>query len=164
MRPNARFVHFGKLWPLRIVFRVLGDPGSPGEVQKCPKNAPKRHRGRCVPGTSQASAEAGNNEVAILPAPAAICTLLEWGVRSPPTGCIFLRGRGGVAGPVCPLSVCLSACLRKQTRKIRGFSKIRPSFWPFSGAALLPWTFEVMLENICCQIFPKQHFSGRARR
>ena len=61
-------------------------------------------------------------------------------------------------------SVRVSVCLRKQARKNQTFSKIAPSFWPFCEAAVLSWAFEVMLEKISWQIFPKKHFLSPAGR
>ena len=69
----------------------------------------KTHGARCVPGTSQASAEAENDEVAIFSGACGQLSLCwSGGCAAPSTGYFFSRGRGGPAGPVCPLSVCLS--------------------------------------------------------
>ena len=69
-RPNARFEHFGALLPLKNSFWYLGGHG-PSWGPENDKKAPKGHRERCVPGTSQASAEAENAQVPVFPAPAA---------------------------------------------------------------------------------------------
>ena len=151
--------------PLRTVFGFLGGPG-PCWGPENDKKAPKGHRERCVPGTSQASAEAENDEVAFfVGAFAVVVNLLEWGCEAHPRATNFLRGGGGVLGQfvLCPC-VCLSVCLRRQTRKIRDFSKIAPSIRPFGGPAVPAQSFEVMLEKICWQIFPKKQFLSPADR
>ena len=86
----------------------------------------KTHGARCVPGTSQASAEAENDEVAIFSGACGQLSLCwSGGCAATPTGYFFSRGRGGPAGPLCPVSVCVS---RQQIVKISPFLKFATSF------------------------------------
>ena len=103
--PSAHFEHLGTLWPVRIIFSFLGGP-RPCWGPESDKKAPKGHQKRCVPGTSQASAEAENDEVAIFSGACGQLSLCwSGGCAAPPTGYFFSCERGGPAGPLCPLSV-----------------------------------------------------------
>ena len=82
--------------------------GAPGRRPEGPRSR-STHGARRVPGTSQASAEAENDEVAIFSGAFGQLSLCwSGGCAATPTGYFFSRGRGGPAGPLCPVSVCVS--------------------------------------------------------
>ena len=85
----------------------------------------KTHGARCVPGTSQASAEAENDEVAIFPAPVGNCHFVGvGGAQRRPRATFFPAGGGVLLGQlVLCESVCLSVTLAD--RKIQHFREIR---------------------------------------
>ena len=104
-RLNGSNKVFGMCYPIKA--KTGGTPlgGTPGRRPGGPRSR-STHGARCVPGTSQASAEAENDEVAIFSGACGQLSLCwSGGCAAPSTGYFFSRGRGGPAGPVCPLSV-----------------------------------------------------------